>query len=122
MKPAFLRNLSPGASKFSNKKEEIDGIIFDSKKEAKVYLELKDLASKGEIAKFDRQVNFELIPTQRDGQNKIIERPCQYKADFVVYHNDGEITAIDAKGMRDGKYTIKRKLMLHVHKIRVHEV
>lgn len=122
MKPAFLRNLSPGASKFSNKKEEIDGIIFDSKKEAKVYLELKDLASKGEITKFDRQVNFELIPTQRDGQNKIIERPCQYKADFVVYHNDGEITAIDAKGMRDGKYTIKRKLMLHVHKIRVHEV
>ena len=122
MKPAFLRNLSPGASKFSNKKEEIDGIIFDSKKEAKVYLELKDLASKGEIAKFDRQVNFELIPTQRDGQNKIIERPCQYKADFVVYHNDGEITAIDAKGMRDGKYTIKRKLMLHVHNIRVHEV
>jgi hypothetical protein len=122
MKPAFLRNLNPGASKFSNKKEEIDGIVFDSKKEAKVYLELKDLASKGEISKFDRQVNFELIPTQRDGQNKIIERPCQYKADFVVYHNDGEITVIDAKGMREAAYRIKRKLLLYVHKIRVHEV
>ena len=122
MKPAFLRNIQPGATKYSNKKEEIDGIIFDSKKEAKVYVELRDMLSRSEIKKFDRQVNFELIPTQRDGQNKIIERPCQYKADFVVYHNDGEITAIDAKGMRDGKYPIKRKLMLWLKGIRIHEV
>jgi hypothetical protein len=122
MKPYFLRNIQPGASKFSNKKETVDGITFDSKKEAKVYLELKDLLSRFEIKKFDRQVNFELIPTQRDAQNKVIERPCQYRADFVVYHNDGEITAIDAKGMREAAYRIKRKLMLHVHKIRIHEV
>lgn len=122
MKPAFLRNIQPGAAKYSNKKEEVDGITFDSKKEAKVYVELKGMLERSEIKKFERQINYTLIPTQKDEKGKIIERPCQYRADFVVYHNDGEIAVIDAKGMREAAYRIKRKLMLHVHKIRIHEV
>lgn len=110
-----------GASKYSNRKIEVDGIVFDSKKEAKVYSELKCLLNANEIKKFERQVTFTLIPSQKIN-GKIVERPVQYKADFVVHHNDGETAVIDAKGMRTPAYVIKRKLMLQIHGIRINEV
>lgn len=125
MKPAFLRNLNSGATKYQNKKTEIDGIIFDSKKEARVYGELKLLKLSGEIKDFERQKVFQLVPSQYDvidGKTKCIEKPLTYKADFVVHHNDGETTVLDAKGMRTPLYTAKRKLMLFIHKIRIKEV
>lgn len=114
--------LMAGVSKFRNKKVTVDGILFDSKKESGIYLELK---SDPEIKSFDRQVSFELIPAQKDQDTgKVIERACTYKADFVATYNDGEVVVIDAKGSRglDQKYPIKRKLMLWVHKIRIKEV
>jgi hypothetical protein len=111
----------PGHMKYHNQKQEIDGIVFDSKKEAKVYLDLKLMKQAGDIKGFERQVVFELIPSQKiDG--KVVERACTYKADFVVDHTDGTRAVIDAKGMRDQKYPIKRKLMLFVHKIIIQEV
>jgi hypothetical protein len=117
--------LTPGPNKFRNKKVTVDGILFDSKKESGVYLELKELEEKKEIISLNRQVEYTLIPAQRDEQTgKIVERACTYKADFVVVYPDGEISVIDCKGTRglDQKYPIKRKLMLWIHKIRIKEV
>jgi hypothetical protein len=111
----------PGHMKYHNAKQEIDGIVFDSKKEAKVYLDLKLLLQAGDIKEFKRQVSFELVPSQREN-GKVVEKPVAYKADFVVYHHDGTQAVIDCKGMRTAVYTIKRKLMLWVHKIRIQEV
>lgn len=121
MKPAFLRNINVGAAKYHNKKVTIDGIEFASQKESKTYLELKALRDAGEIDGFERQVTYTLVPAQYEGK-KCVERAVTYIADFVVHHLDGEMTVIDAKGMRDQKYPIKRKLMRHVHGIAVHEV
>ncbi|MGD0274970.1 MAG: DUF1064 domain-containing protein [Syntrophales bacterium] len=121
MKPAFLRSFTPGATKYHNRKVEIDGITFDSAKESRVYQELKILAQSGEIKGFERQKVFELVPSQYEGK-KCVEKAVTYKADFVVYHQDGSIAVIDAKGMRDAKYIIKRKLMRWIHKIQVCEV
>jgi hypothetical protein len=111
----------PGHMKYHNQKQEIDGIVFDSKKEAKVYLDLKLMQQAGDIKGFDRQVVFELIPSQKEGK-KIIERAVTYRADFVIKHTDGAMTAIDAKGMRTPAYVIKRKLMLWIKHIRIQEV
>lgn len=125
MKPAILKNFTAGASKYQNKKIEIDGILFDSKKEAKVYGELKLLKQSGEIKDFSRQQTFELIPSQYEiinGKKKCVEKPVQYKADFVVEHLDGEKSVVDAKGMRTPIYVIKRKLMRYLHKINIKEV
>ena len=125
MKPAFLKNFTAGASKYQNKKIVIDGITFDSKKEAKVYGELKLLKQAGEIKDFTRQQSFELIPSQYEiinGKKKCVEKPVQYKADFVVEHLDGEKSVVDAKGMRTPIYVIKRKLMRYLHKINIKEV
>ena len=108
--------------KYRSKKTTIDGITFDSKKEANRWMELKALESVGEISHLQRQVKYELIPSQRiDG--KVVERPCSYIADFV-YHKLGsnEVIVEDTKGFRTADYKIKRKLMLQVHGIRIKEV
>lgn len=106
--------------KYRSKKTTIDGITFDSKKEANRYLELKLLERAGEISHLTRQVKYELIPSQRvDG--KLVERSCSYIADFVYLEN-GETVVEDTKGYKTPDYIIKRKLMLQVHGIRIREV
>ena len=109
-----------GGSKYGNKKVEVDGIVFDSKREARRYLELTLLEKAGEIRSLERQVKFELIPSQRiDG--KVVERSCDYVADFT-YWQDDQFVVEDTKGMKTKDYIIKRKLMLYIHKIRIREV
>ena len=117
--------------KYHNKKIEIDGKIFDSRKEARRYKELSLLERAGEIQDLQTQVKFILIPTQREAdtigkrggvhKGKVIEKECAYIADFV-YMENGKKVVEDTKGYKTKDYIIKRKLMLYVHKIRVKEV
>ena len=117
--------------KYHNRKLTIDGIAFDSKKEAYRYQELKLLEKAGEISGLQLQVKYILIPAQyepdtigkRGGikKGKLIERECSYIADFV-YQENGETVVEDTKGMRTKDYIIKRKLMLWVHGIRIREI
>ena len=84
--------------KYHAKKTELDGITFDSKKEANRYAELKLLERSGAIHNLQRQVRYELIPAQKkDG--KTIERACHYIADFV-YEDNGKTVVEDVKGYR----------------------
>lgn len=107
-------------NKYKNKRVTRNGIAFDSRKEAKRFAELQLLEKSGAIADLQRQVKFELIPSQRiDG--KVVERPCSYVADFV-YKEEGKTVVEDTKGFRTTDYIIKRKLMLKVHGIRIKEV
>lgn len=106
--------------KYHAKKTELDGITFDSRKEAQRYAELKLLERSGAIHNLRRQVKYELIPAQKkDG--KTIERACHYIADFV-YEENGKTVVEDVKGYRTKEYVLKRKLMLQVHGIEVREV
>ena len=81
--------------KYKNKKVEVDGIEFDSKKESRRYWELKLLQQAGKITDLQLQREFELIPAQyetfeRYGKNgkrlqdgkRCIEKSCTYTADF----------------------------------------
>ena len=107
-------------SKYGNKKVEVDGILFDSKREARRYLDLKAMEIAGQIQNLQLQVKYMLIPSQRiDG--KVVEREVTYVADFV-YEQNGETVVEDTKGHRTKEYIIKRKIMLYVHGIRIREV
>lgn len=119
---ALTTGNKPGRSKYNAKKTEVDGIIFDSKKEAKRYTELKILEQTGEITGLQRQVPYELIPEQRDESGKVLEQACRYKADFVYRTKDGKEVVEDAKGAPTEVYKIKRKLMLEKFGIRISEV
>lgn len=48
-------------SKYKNKKTEVDGILFDSKREAERYLELKALQAAGSIHFLRRQIRVPLV-------------------------------------------------------------
>lgn len=119
-------------SKYRAKKVEIDGIVFDSKKESRRYVELKALQEAGVISNLKRQVKYVLIPAQREPdtvgkrggkiKGKLIERECSYVADFVYKDGYGNTVVEDTKGMRTTEYIIKRKLMLYIRGIKIKEV
>jgi hypothetical protein len=108
-------------SKYKNVKTEVDGIKFDSKKEALLFSGLKLSEMVGDITGLERQVKYELIPSQTrsDGSK---ERAVNYIADFQYRKRNGVLVVADAKGIKTPDYIIKRKLMLHVHGITILEV
>lgn len=123
-------------SKYGNSKATIDGIIFDSKKEAKRYTELAILEKMGVISNLQMQVEYELIPAQyefferlsKTGKvlkpgRKCLEKKCSYIADFVYFDNDSKAFVVeDTKGFRTPEYIIKRKMMLYKFGIKIKEV
>ena len=116
--------------KYGAKKVKIDGIVFDSKKEATRYCEFKLMQRAGQIKNLELQKPFELIPSQREpstmsktGKEKlgrVIEKPVRYVADFV-YMENGKTVVEDCKGVRTKDYIIKRKLLLYIYGIRIKE-
>ncbi|MBO9151900.1 DUF1064 domain-containing protein [Chitinophaga sp. GCM10012297] len=101
-------------SKYGNKKTEINGIEFDSIREAKRYKHLLFLQKIGEIAFLKLQVPYELNP---GGTHSLI-----YIADFVYMEaKTGEWVVEDSKGMRTAVYRKKRRLMKKVHGITIKE-
>ena len=95
-------------SKYRNKKTEVDGIVFDSEKEATRYKELLLLLKAGEIGHLELQVPFEL--------NEGGTHSYKYVADFVYLDaRTGQKVVEDTKGHRTREYLKKRKLMKKVH-------
>lgn len=96
-----------GRSKYHAKKTTVDGITFDSRREADRYLVLKSMEEDGAIEDLRRQVRYELVPAfDVDGKHC---RPVYYVADFV-YVEDGKEVVEDVKGMVTDVYRLKSKL------------
>lgn len=97
--------------KYNNDIPIVDGIRFDSRKEANYFCLLKMLKRGGVVREFERQVAFELQPkfVDRNGEK---HRAINYKADFVVHYSDGRNVVVDVKGFRTKEYLLKRKLLL----------
>lgn len=124
-------------SKYSNiKARTSDGLVHDSRKEARRWNELCLLERAGEIQDLKRQVKYVLIPKQVETYERIsprtgkylkngirtLEQECSYIADFVyIDSKTGETIVEDSKGLRTKEYRIKRKLMLWVHGIQIKE-
>lgn len=121
-------------SKYRAVKVYVDGIRFDSRREAKEWSRLRSLEEVGEISSLRRQVPYTLIKAHREPdmtgprggvkKGKLIERPCVYIADFVYIDKDGNevVEDVKSKATRTPEYIIKRKLMLDRLGIRIKEV
>ena len=97
-------------NKYFNKKVVVDGIKFDSKKEAKRYIELKILKRSGKIRDLELQAEFILQPKYKNAKGENI-RAITYKADFLYYDLEKEKYIVeDTKGFRTDAYKIKKKL------------
>lgn len=104
----YLKSESKGKNKYGNKKTVVDGIQFDSQKEANFYCELKLLKKAGEIKDFGLQEKFELQPGfQKNGKK---HRPITYLADFVITYHDGTTEVVDVKGMETAVFRMKQKM------------
>lgn len=107
-----------GGSKYHARKTTVDGITFDSKREADRYLVLKGLEEDGVIEDLRRQVRYELVPAfDVDGRHY---RSVCYVADFV-YVEDGKEVVEDVKGMRTDVYRLKSKLFAKRYGINIRE-
>lgn len=98
-------------NKYNNQKTIVDGIEFDSKKEADYYIHLKLLKRAGEIKDFGLQPRFEL--QEGFDKNGKRYRPITYYADFIITNNDGTTEIIDVKSSKTFKtqvYRIKKKM------------
>ncbi len=101
-------------NKYGATKTTIDGITFDSKKEAQRYCELRLLQKAGEITHLELQPAFRLAI---DGRPVLIKshgypngRQAKYVADFAYW--DGEKRVVeDAKGFRTDAYKLKRAIV-----------
>lgn len=122
-------------SKFHAKKTVVDGIQFDSLKEGRRYIELKDLQRAGKISDLRLQVPYLLIPQYREEstigprggikKGRVIENACYYVADFVyIDEATGErvVEDVKSKATQTEVYRIKRKLMYDKYGIRIKEV
>ena len=111
-----IQEESKRKSKYNNTKTEINGIQFDSKKEAKRYEELNLLEKVGEIRELTVHPDFILQEGFR--KHGIIHRAITYKADFTYVTKDGRVIVEDVKGWNKKtckyilttEFRIKRKL------------
>ena len=102
-------------SKYHSKKVVVDGITFDSKKEAKRYQELKLMERAGIIKELELQKEFELQPGFK--KNGKTYRKITYKADFCYFHNEEyKYICEDVKGFKTEVYKLKKKLFEYKYK------
>lgn len=103
-------------SKYHNRKVTVDGITFDSVKEASRWQELRMLERAGEITGLVRQQKIELIPKTK------LYRACFYVCDFIYFDKRENKTIYeDVKGVRTKEYLLKRKLLYWRHGIEIKE-
>ena len=105
--------------KYHNKKAVIDGIRFDSKKEANYYTYLKILRDSGKIWNLELQKKFVL--QDKFTLNGKTYRAINYIADFV-YEDDNGMHVVDTKGYRTEVYKIKKKMFAYKYQIEIEEI
>lgn len=105
---------------------EVDGIRFDSRREARRYGELKMLERAGEIRNLELQpeypirINGEVVralPTKAGAKGK----PLKYVADFA-YSQNGKRVVEDTKGMDLAVSRLKRALVQHIYHVEIRVV
>jgi hypothetical protein len=97
----------PKAGKYGNCPTTVDGIRFDSKREARYYEGLKIRKATGEVLFWLRQVPFHL-----PGGTK-------YVVDFLEFHHDGTVHVVDAKGKETQVFRLKKREVEHHYPVRI---
>jgi hypothetical protein len=106
-----------GKGKYGSKRCTVDGQAFDSKSEARRWLELKDMQRRGVITGLIRQVEYPLVV----GGIHV----ASYFADFEFYTAKGVKITEDVKAKSGVTmtqlYKLKKKLVFACHGVRITE-
>ena len=107
-------------NKYRNVKTKIDGITFDSKREAERYCELRLLQRGGMITDLQLQPRFLIQPSYKKNGKTV--RSIEYVADFMYRDKSGNTVVEDAKGMKTDVYKLKKKLVEYKYDLTINEV
>ena len=89
--------------KYNNRWTEVDGLKFQSQREAARWVLLRARQEKGEIRELERQV-----PLRLEVNGVLVAR---YYADFRYRLSTGEVITEDVKGQKTDVYRLKKKLV-----------
>lgn len=106
----YIDKKKPKKAKYRSTKTSVDGHTFDSVKEANFYNDLKLRLKAEDIKGFCLQPTFILAPG------------LKYKADFIVFNNDGTYDVIDVKGFRTKEYIVKKKILEDKYNLKLIEI
>lgn len=104
----------PKRSKYNAQKTTYNGVVFDSKAEAKRAQEIDWIIASGEVLRVEYQPRFDIVVNEK--------KIGFYKADFKVYYSDGRVEIEDVKGMKTPIYKIKKKLVEALYGIDILEM
>jgi len=93
--------------KFNAVQTTKDSIKFPSKSEARRYEELKKLKLSNHIIFFLRQPMFDL------------PGGVTYRADFIIFWSDGNVTIEDVKGFETSEFKLKKKQVESLYPINI---
>lgn len=115
------RGAKAARSKFGNRKTVVDGVTFDSAKEARRSQQLALELRAGNIRDLQRQVAFNITSTNlHSGASKVV---AKYFADFTYWRvqRDGDWLYIveDVKGVKTDVFKLKRKLVEQEHGVEI---
>ena len=97
-------------SKYLNQKTTVNGLRFDSGKEAAMYHQLHLMEKAGQIQELQTQVPFTILRKFVNANGEKV-RAIKYIADFTFYDvKQKRIRVIDCKGYKTDVYKIKKKL------------
>lgn len=111
-------------NKFFNKKVIVEGIKFDSTKEANTYLNLKEQEKQGIIK--DLKLQEEYVLQDKFKLNNKTRREIRYKADFTyITTEDNKLHVVDVKSpytAKDKVYRMKKKMFEYRYGIELEEI
>lgn len=102
-------------NKYGAVKTEVDGMVFDSKKESAEWARLSALQRAGKIRDLERQKRFILQDGFVNNKGERI-RPICYVGDFSFYDvEQGSLVVMDtkSKATRTPAYLLKKKMFEH---------
>jgi hypothetical protein len=93
-------------SKYNNERVQLDGIWFDSKREAAYYANLKQREKAGEVSAVELQRSFALL-----GPQGLLM--ATYRCDFAfIDHTQGDrFRVVDVKGVETKEFRLKKRMM-----------
>ena len=102
----LVNKITRKMNKYRNIKTVVDGIKFDSKKEATRYIELKLMQEHSLISNMERQPVFDIVINQK--------KIATYKADFRYFDISKQMWIIEdvkSKATKTPVYRLKKKIL-----------
>ena len=109
-------------NKYGAKRTIVDGIPFDSKKEAEDYKRALRLQRAGKIKLIMLQVPFIVSPGIYDeATGQCLAKPEIWRADRVIHWADDKLTVEDTKGKRTRDYLRKKRRVEAIYGFKIVE-